>query len=144
MSLVLVRAVPLRTVLVRAVLGPLGGWLVAGWLGLVVGAVAGAATVVAPRAVLAAAVAAPALVAVWTLGEADLDERSIRTFVQARPAAHDLGLAMVVVWVAAAVVVWNQAPPDPTVAAPSWRRRPWWPLVLLVALAAIGALTAID
>lgn len=125
-------------------LGALAGWLVAGWVGLPVGGAAAAALVFAPRTLPAAAAYAPALLALWTAAEADLDARSIRTFVQARPVSHDLGLVTVVVWAAAAVAVWKQSVPDRTVAAPSPRPRSRWALAVLVIAASLGALTAID
>lgn len=134
----------MKRTLVWTVAGALLGWLVAGGFGLLAGIVVALAADRFPPVVLWSAVGAPAVVALATLVEADLDERGIRTFASARPQAHQLGLLMVLVWAAAAVVMWtmSDAPSTVTGSQPGHRRR--WPLIPLVVLAVLVTAIVIE
>lgn len=111
------------------------GFIAAGWWGALLGLAAGAAVVRAPGVVLAAAVVAPAVLAFATVVEGSLDAERVQFFVAERPRSHELGLAMIVVWVAAGLVVWRRSPPAHTVDGPRRGRAPRWILVALVVLA---------
>lgn len=139
---------PERTTAQRAVFGAivggLTGWAAAGTIGFVAGLVSGALVVIGPRLLPVAAVIGVAVVAGLTVLEEDLDERLIRTFAAARPRTHDAGLVLVIVWAAAAVVVWRTAAPDPTVEAPDRADRRRWLLLVLLVSAVVATAVAID
>ncbi len=136
-----------RRDLVWPVLGAVGGFAVAGYLGLVAGAILFGGAVWRPVGVLVAAVAAPVAIAVLTLVEASPDDSTTRVFPLVRPVAHQVGVVSALVWIAAALAVWREArgdddasPPQPATGA----GRRLWPLAALVSLAVVGTLVAID
>lgn len=134
--------------MIRAVactlIGAALGWAIGGTVGLIAGTVAGVAIVVAPNLIMAGVLSAPVTLAVVTLMEADTDDSLVRSFATVRPRAHDVGLVMVVIWVAAAVLVWSNGTAEPTVArrSPGSRRR--WLLPVFIVAALVLALVSID
>lgn len=126
-------------------LGPAAlSWFVAGWLGLVSCVVVGVGISLAPRFVLGAAVAAPVVLAVMTVTEADTDPAGIRVFAAARPLSHDLGLVMVIIWCGASVIVWRRSETSPVGPERGLPGRRWWVLALLVVVALATTALTID
>jgi hypothetical protein len=127
-----------------AIVGGLAGWVVAGTIGFVAGVVCGALVVIGPRILPVAAVVGSAVLGGLTVLEEELDEELIRTFSATRPRTHDAGLVLVVVWAAAAIVVWRSVEPESTVGSPDRADRRRWLLLMLLVLAVVATAVAID
>lgn len=116
--------------------GMLGGvgWFVGGWTGLVAGAVAALLTMRVRVLAIVAAIG-PLVLAGLTLIEGSLDDEVVGAFATTRHVTHEVGVALAVVWIGAAVGIWSDSGREPTLAPMSYGRRRRWPLAILVAVA---------
>jgi len=120
------------------------GWVVGSFYGAMVGLGVAALLIVAPRVIIPAAVLTPFALAIVTLLEAPTADSTVGRFVLDRPVAHDVGLAMVLVWIGAAWRVWSRGRPALSVSGMSYGRRQWRPLALLVLLAIAAVTFGVD